>query len=76
MAIGSSPYIPSCHGLIFGRIDTWRKPFPQPARPLIASVHAQIPSKCVEEAPGLDSQSQSHLYALKFARPLLSLTLP
>jgi hypothetical protein len=76
MAIGRVLIYQSCHGLIFARIDTWRKPHPQPARPLIASAHAQIPSQCVEEAPGLDSQSRSHLYAPKFARPLLSLTLP
>lgn len=76
MAIGSSPYIPSCHDLLFGRIDTWRKPHPLPARPLIASVHAQVPAISVEEAPGLDDQSQSHLYAPKLARPLLSLILP
>jgi hypothetical protein len=37
------------------RIDTWRKPHPQPARPLIASTQAQILANFVEEAPGLDS---------------------
>lgn len=35
----------------------------EPAHPLIASGLAWVPSKSVEEALGLESQSQSHLSA-------------
>lgn len=70
----SSALYQRCHGQVFVRTDPWRKPHPQPARPLIASAHARIPAKCVEEALGLESQSRSHLsvnFDLGFVQPLL-----